>query len=343
VRAAVVGLGRMGRFYAQVVASLAPTVELVAVVDPDAAARAAVQSACGVEQSYAESAALLERSDVHAVIVATPTNTHADVVMRSAAAGKAIFCEKPLALSLAQTRATLAAVERAGVRLQVGFMRRFDPAYQRARALIEAGQIGHPVTFKSVGRDPSCPPLEYADPAHSGGLIVDMGIHDFDLARWLMASEVQHVSAAGGLLVCQELDQVGDIDNAVINLGFASGAIGNVEVSRTARYGYDIRTEILGSDGALRVGGAVSASGDDVELLGPQTVDTDQAPHFIRRFGRAYRAQILHFVECIKHQRPPDVGGPDALAAIQIAEAATLSLRTRQPISLTNLEVNAGA
>ena len=166
-----------------------------------------------------------------------------------------------------------------------------------------------------------------------------MGIHDFDLARWLMASEVRHVSASGGLLVCQELNQVGDIDNAVINLGFTSGAIGNVEVSRTARYGYDIRTEILGSDGALRVGGA-STSGDEVELLVPQAPNGDQTPHFIRRFGQAYRAQIVHFVECVQHQRPPRVDGADALAAIQIAEAAMRSLRTRQPVSLAGLEVH---
>ncbi|HEX8967097.1 MAG TPA: Gfo/Idh/MocA family oxidoreductase, partial [Chloroflexota bacterium] len=226
----------------------------------------------------------------------------------------------------------LEAVEQAGVLLQVGFMRRFDPAYQRAKALIDAGRIGQPVTFKAVGRDPACPPQAYADPAHSGGLLVDMAIHDFDLARWLMASEVERVSADGGVLVCEQLRQVGDIDNAVVNLRFASGALGNVEVSRTAAYGYDIRTEVLGSAGAVTVGAPPSAA--DVEVRTPVTEapDADDTPHFVRRFGVAYRAQIEHFVDCVQRQRAPLVGGADALAAIEIAHAATVSVRRGTPV-----------
>ena len=258
MRVAVVGLGRMGRFYAQTIASLGPDIQLAAVADPDPVARAAVKSelspGLGVPIATAEPGDIFGRADIDAVIIATPTSTHAELVVAAAQAGKAIFCEKPLALSLEQTHAALAAVEHAGVLLQVGFMRRFDPAYQQARALIDAGRIGRPITFKAVGRDPSCPPLEYANPAHSGGLVLDMGIHDFDLARWLMSSEVERVSAEGALLVCDEFSKVGDIDNAVINLRFASGALGNVEVSRNARYGYDVWTEVLGTEGAVIVG-----------------------------------------------------------------------------------------
>ncbi|MGC9335920.1 MAG: Gfo/Idh/MocA family protein, partial [Anaerolineae bacterium] len=156
----------------------------------------------------------------------------------------AIFCEKPIALTLEDTDEAVAAIEGNGVLFQMGFMRRFDRGYAAARAQIEAGVIGEPVTFKSIGRDPFCPDLEYARPAVSGGLILDMAIHDFDLARWLMGVEVQRVYAEGGTLAFPQLNTVGDIDNAVINMRFVNGALGNVEVSRNALYGYDIRTEV---------------------------------------------------------------------------------------------------
>ena len=325
MRLAVIGLGRMGRFYGQSIAALAPAVKLVAVVDPDPRAREEVQRALGVPRAIAEPAAVLDRSTLDAVVIATPTSSHAELVIRAAEAGLHVFCEKPLALWIEQTQAVLAAVEQAGVLLQVGFMRRFDAAYQQARSAIQRGDIGRPLTFKAIGRDPACPSIEYANPAASGGLIVDMGIHDFDLARWLMDSEVERVSAEGSLLACDELRALGDIDNAVINLRFASGALGNVEVSRNATYGYDIRTEVLGSEGTVRIGG--SAATQHPEVL-RQTHTVQDPPHFIRRFGAAYRAQIEHFVECVRTARQPRVSGADALAAIQIARAATQSLTT---------------
>jgi inositol 2-dehydrogenase len=332
MRVAVVGLGRMGRFYAQVIASLTPAVHLAAIADPDPGARASVQASLGPVLAFNQPEDLLHQTDIDAVVVATSTSSHGAVIAAAASAGKAIFTEKPLALSVEETRAALAVVQRAGVLLQVGFMRRFDSAYQRARAAIESGRIGRPLTFKSIGRDPSCPPPGYGNPATSGGLIVDMAIHDFDVARWLMFSEVERVSADGSVLVCDELRQVGDIDNAVVNLRFASGALGNVEVSRTARYGYDIRSEVLGSEGAVRVG---SDSGTDgVEVLTSQREEPDERPHFVRRFGDAYRAQIEHFVACVQHQRQPLVGGADALAAIQIAHAATVSAQTGRPVTV---------
>ena len=256
------------------------------------------------------------------------------MVVAAARAGKAIFCEKPLALSLQQTEASLAAVQQADVLLQVGFMRRFDPGYVQARALIQSGRIGRPLTFKAVGRDPSCPPLDYADPAHSGGLVLDMGIHDFDLARWLMSSEIERVSAEGALLVCDQFSKFGDIDNAVINLRFESGALGNVEISRNACYGYDVWTEVLGSEGSVIVGrnARADANTSDIQLLTPAGDKQDDTPHFVRRFGAAYRTQIEHFIECVQLRRQPSVGGADALAAFEIALAATRSWQTGRPV-----------
>ncbi|HJZ49951.1 MAG TPA: inositol 2-dehydrogenase, partial [Roseiflexaceae bacterium] len=316
----VVGLGRMGRLYAHALASQVSGAALYAVAEPDALARAAGLTDLSAPHVLADVHDLLALPELDALVIATPTSTHSALVIAAAAVSKPIFCEKPLALTLADTHAALDAVRRAGVPLQVGFMRRFDLAYQRAMALIADGRIGTPTTFKSIGRDPFCPRPEYADPAHSGGLIVDMAIHDFDLARWLVGSEVERVSAEGATLVCDELRAVGDIDNAVINLRFVSGAIGNVEVSRNAFYGYDIRTEVLGSEGAVTIG---AHGHTPVLLLTRAGGQHDLMPYLMERFGDAYRAQIQHFVDCLREDRTPSVGGNDGLAALEIAVAAT--------------------
>ena len=315
---AVLGLGRMGRFYAQALGELQPEVEVRALVDPNPLVHAA----------YADPRAAIARADIDAVVIAAHTSAHAELAIAAAEAGKAIFCEKPLALTLDDTRAVLAAVESAGVPLQVGFMRRFDEAYGRAKAAIDAGTLGRITTFKAVGRDPMCPPLDYA--ASSGGLILDMAIHDLDLARWLVGSEVHRVWAEGAVLACDGLASVGDIDNAVISLRFASGAIGSVEVSRNARYGYDIRTEVLGSDAAVSIGeignGVLTATDTQVDV-----------PHFIRRFGNAYRAQIRHFLHCLRQGESPRPNGEDALAAFEIAHAAARSFKEQRPVELAHV------
>jgi scyllo-inositol 2-dehydrogenase (NAD+) len=328
---AVIGLGRMGQLYAHTVATQGADARLHAVADPDRAARDHVAARYGVEYAFADPADALARPDIHAVVIATPTSTHRDVVVAAAGAGKAIFCEKPLALTLPGTRDAIAAAERAGVPLQVGFMRRFDAGYRKAKTLIDAGEIGQPVMFKAVGRDPFCPRPVFADPAHSGGLIIDMAIHDFDLARWLMGAEVERVTAEGSLLVCHELAAVGDIDNAVVNLRFGNGALGNVEVSRNAFYGYDIRTEVLGSEGAVVVG---AYGHTPVTLLNRAGAHADVVPYLLERFGDAYRAQIAAFVACVREARPPEVGGADALAALAIGIGATEACRTGQPVML---------
>src|SRR6266581_9038418 len=247
----VIGLGRMGQLYARILATQISGVHLYGVADVGEQARTGVADEFSVSHAFADAHELLALPELDAVVIATPTSTHYDLVIAAAAAGKAIFCEKPLALTLEETYAALEAVARADVPLQIGFMRRFDAGYQKAKTLIDGGLIGSPVTFKSLSRDPFCPRSEYASPAQSGGLIFDMAIHDFALARWLIGSEVERVTAEGALLVCKDLEAVGDIDNALINLRFMSGALGNVEVSRNAFYGYDIRTEILGSEGAV--------------------------------------------------------------------------------------------
>jgi predicted dehydrogenase len=196
---------------------------------------------------------------------------------------------------------------------------------------IEAGVIGQPTTFKSIGRDPFCPDVAYADPNVSGGLILDMAIHDFDLGRWLMGDEVKRVYTEGGLLACPQLRAVGDIDNAVVNMLFQSGAVGNVEVSRNAFYGYDIRTEVLGTEGSVQIGYYRQTP---LLVLTRQGISHDMVPYLMERFGEAYLAQTQDFVTRALNEQPPAVGGFDARAALEIALAATQSYHQARPVAL---------
>jgi scyllo-inositol 2-dehydrogenase (NAD+) len=320
----VIGLGRMGQLYARMLMTQVAGVQLYAVAESAEQLRTTMAREFNVPHATASAHELLSLPELQAVVIATPTQTHAELVIAAAKAGKAIFCEKPLALTLDATHRVLDVVAQAQVPLEVGFMHRFDRAYTKAKALIDAGNIGRPVTFKSVGRDPS----------QSGGLILDMAIHDFDLARWLMGSKVERVSAEGTLLVCEQLQHVGDIDNAVVNLRFASGALGNVEVSRNAFYGYDIRTEVLGSEGAVTIG---AHQYTPVVLLTRNGAQHDTVPYLMERFGHAYCAQIQHFADCLRAGKSPSVGGTDALAALEIGIAATRAYQMSRIVTLDEL------
>lgn len=318
----VIGLGRMGRVYAEHIARSIQGGDLVAVADPfEEVAHTFVSQLDGVT-AYTRYEDLLEDATVEAVVVATPTRTHQEVVIAAAAAGKHIFCEKPTALTLAATDEMIEAVEGAGVLFQVGFMRRFDAAHAAAKQQIENGVIGQPVMVRSIGRDPSRTSLEYAKPENSGGLIVDMGIHDFDLVRWFMGDEIERVYTETASLVYPELLDVNDVDTALISLRLANGGLGNIEVSRTAIYGYDIQCNIVGTEGALQVGYLQQTP---LLTLTKTGVMHDVVPAFPERFGPAYTAQIEHFVDCVLNEDMPAVTHTDARAALQASLAARQS------------------
>lgn len=330
----VIGLGRMGQVYAYHTARQIEDAALVAVADSDPKAIEQFASQVPGVQVTLDYHDLLANPQVQGVIIASPTSTHRDVVISAAQAGKAIFCEKPLALTLKATDEAIDAVHKAGVPLQVGFMRRFDLGYVEAKRKIDAGVIGQPVTIRSIGRDPYRTSLEFANPAVSGGLIVDMAIHDFDSLRWLMGDEIQRVYTETAALVYPELRDVGDVDNAMITLRFVQGGLGNVEVSRTAIYGYDIRCEVIGSKGTLEIGYLRETP---VLVLTKEGVTHDVVPHFPQRFGKAYTAQVEHFVDCLRHDRPPKVGAADARAALIAGLAATISQHEGRVIYLDEL------
>src|SRR5882724_10950823 len=318
----VLGVGEMGRRHAENLRRLVSQAELVAVADVVGERARQLASELEIENSYSSLEAMLECKGLDAVIIATPDKFHTSAVKIAAAAGRDILCEKPLALNLTDAQEMLDAVSRAGVRFQVGFMRRYDPAYAAAMKRIEAGEIGVPVIFKSVGRDKDGPPLSAYHANANGMLFYTNTIHDFDLARWLMQDEVSEVHAYATSAIRPEVAQFGDVVASVVNLIFSQGAIGNIDSYAQAVYGYDVRTEIIGSKGAILVG---SLNQTPVTVLTAQGSAQCVADYFLTTFADAYLAEINDFVECILNDQPLRVSGEDGLRALAIAVAAESS------------------
>ncbi len=320
----VVGVGRMGTRHAENISRLVPQARLVAVADPNLAAARAVAQELGINHHYDSAAALVEDKEVQAVVLASPPKFHAADIQAAAAAGKHILCEKPLTLTLEESDRVLAAVAKAGVVLQVGFMRRYDPAYAAARRRIEAGEIGDPVIFNSIGRDREPPPPSFFKSGFSGTLFLDSTIHEFDLGRWMMKDEVVEVHAFAGTLACPELAQWGDMDAGVVNLRFARGALGSVQSFRQSRYGYDISTEVVGTKGTLRVGYLRQTA---LTVLSGEGVGHDVVDHFLTRFAEAYLQEVRDFVATVHNGSAPRISGEEGRKALAIAIAANLSFR----------------
>jgi inositol 2-dehydrogenase len=320
----LIGLGRLGRVYARTLATRIPCLRLTAVSDLDAAAVDQVGNELDVEHRSTDPEDIFRNPSVDAVVIVTPTSTHRAIVEGAAAAGKAIFCEKPLSISLDEAMALQRAVERSGAFFQMGFQRRFDRGFAAAKLRLDDGTIGDAVVFKSSSRDPYRPSVEYADPRTSGGLIIDMGIHDFDIARWYMG-DVAAVQAIGGLLAYPELGSVGDIDNAVISLIFTSGRLGVVDITRNGIYGYDINAELLGTKGTLKIGYLRETP---LMVMTKGQVAHDTVPFFMERFGDAYAAQLENFAQNVLHHRDPPITVDDGVEALRVAIAATRAQQT---------------
>jgi len=329
----LIGLGRLGRVYARDLASRIAETQLVAVADPVGALAQEVAEAFDVPRHYVDPIALIDDAAVEALVIVSPTHTHRELVIAAAGRRKPTFCEKPPALSLDEVTAMQDAIARSGMFFQMGFMRRFDAGYASAKGQIETGRIGTPLVFKSTSRDPFRPSLEYANPKSSGGMLIDMGIHDFDLARWFMG-DVRRVSAIGATIAYPELATVGDIDNAVASLVFASGKIGAVDLSRSGIYGYDIATEILGSEGTLRVGYLRETP---VMLLTKNMAAHDTVPYFMERFREAYTTQLQNFAQNVLHDRVPPITIEDGLEALRIGVAATRAQESGTTVALAEV------
>jgi myo-inositol 2-dehydrogenase / D-chiro-inositol 1-dehydrogenase len=324
----VLGVGEMGRQHAENLRRLVPRAELVAVADVDGARASKVAAELEIDHSYASLEAMLENKSIQAVLIATPDKFHAAAVETAARAGRDVLCEKPLGLNLASAEAALQAVRETGVRLQVGFMRRYDPAYATAMKQIEAGEIGELVVFKSIGRDKDMPPIGAYQSGINGMLFYNSTIHDFDLARWLTRDEVVEVHSFGTVAIRPELAAFGDVVASLVNLRFSRGAIGNIESHVQCLYGYDVRTEIVGSKGSILIG---TNRKNSATFLKPGNGSYESADHFLSRFREAYLAEVIDFVDSILGDRAPRVTGEDGLRALEIAVAAEKSLQTAAP------------
>ncbi len=330
IRVGIIGAGRIGRVHAANLTYRMPEADLVAVSDIVGEAAEKLAGELGVPAAYQDHRRILDDKAIDAVFICSSTDTHAPFIEQAAEAGKQIFCEKPIALDLAAIDRALAAVQRAGVKLMVGFNRRFDPSFRRVREAVAAGEIGEPHILRITSRDPAPPPLAYIQV--SGGIFLDMTIHDFDMARYLMGREVESVYAAGGVLVDPAIGQAGDVDTAVITLHFAGGALGVIDNSRRAVYGYDQRVEVFGSGGVVS---ADNAYPNTVQIGNAQRVHRDLPLNFfMERYTESYVHEVRAFVECILHDTPPPVTGLDGRTAVVIGYAAKRSLAEKRPVTI---------
>ncbi len=321
---AVIGAGRIGNIHARNVAAH-PGVRLAGVADVDAAAASRLAEACG-----ARAVSLDEAFAADAVLICSPTPTHAEYIQRAAAAGRAIFCEKPIDLAADRVRACLASVRQAGVVLMIGFNRRFDPHFAALKRRLDAGEIGALEMLTIVSRDPAPPPPAYL--ATSGGLFRDMMIHDLDMARFVMGEEPIAVHAAASCLVDTSVAAAGDADTAVVTLRTSSGRLCQISNSRRAAYGYDQRIEVHGAKGLLRAGNVTPTT---VELATGAGFTTDPLlPFFLERYAASYRAELSAFVTAVESGAAPRPDGEDGLKALLLADAATESARTGQTVHL---------
>lgn len=335
INVGIIGAGRIGRVHAENLAYRIPEAQILAISDVFLEAAEKCAADFQIPAVFKDHRTILENKDIEAVIICSSTDTHAQFISEAAAAGKHIFCEKPIALDLARIDEALAMVERHQVKLQIGFNRRFDPNFKQARDQVAAGKIGTPHILRITSRDPAPPPLDYVKV--SGGIFLDMTIHDFDMARYLMGSEVEEVYAAGAVLVDPEIGAAGDVDTALITLRFANGAIGAIDNSRKAVYGYDQRVEVFGSEGVVVVANntphrAVLSNAEGVRSALPLYF-------FLERYTEAYVAEMKAFIEAIRQSTPPPVTGLDGRIPVVIGLAAWKSYRENRPVKLSEISL----
>ena len=329
----IIGAGRIGKVHAETVAFRMAEADLVALADSDVTAASAVAAHCGNPKVVRDAEDIFRDRSIGAVLICSPTATHAEFVMRAAGAGKHIFCEKPIDHSLPKIDQALREVSKCGVKFQVGFNRRFDANFARVRMAMEHNQIGTPYLMHIISRDPSPPPMPYI--RTSGGIFLDMTIHDFDMARFLIGDEVESVFAVGNARVDPAIGQAGDLDTALIVLKFRNGVIGTIDNCRQAVYGYDQRVEILGSKGAI----ATENCYPNQAVLSTNSAIQRDLPlnFFMDRYAQSFASEMESFVNAVLHDRPVPVNGNDGRAAVVMALAARKSYDERRTVLLEEI------
>lgn len=330
----VIGAGRIGKLHAENLVTRIPqaSVPVIADVILDAAKETAVK--LGIPKATADYKEIIADPNIQAVAICSATDTHSQIIVEAAQAGKHIFCEKPIDLTLEKIDTALAAVDKAGVKLQIGFNRRFDPNFAHLREVVASGRIGEPHVLRITSRDPAPPPISYIKV--SGGIFLDMTIHDFDMARFLMGSEVTEVFAVGAVLVDAAIGEAGDVDTTAITLRFANGALGLIDNSRKAVYGYDQRAEMFGSNGAISAENqtpyrATLSNNDGIHTPNPLYF-------FLERYNDAYIVEMNAFIDAVVNDKPVLVTGADGRAPVVIGMAAWKSVRENRPVKLSEIE-----
>ncbi|UCD37448.1 MAG: inositol 2-dehydrogenase [Fidelibacterota bacterium] len=319
-----IGAGRIGKLHAENILRM-PGVQLKVVADPY------------IDEDWARSKGLIAARDpevvfkddeIEAVLIFSPSTLHADQIITAAGAGKQIFCEKPIALDPDRIREALAAVGKAGVKLQIGFNRRFDPEFRRLKQAVDAGEIGKVYLIRITARDPALPPIDYVKT--SGGMFLDMTIHDFDMARYLSNSEVKEVFACGAVLVDPAIGEAGDIDTAITTLKLSNGALAVIDNSRQAVYGYDQRIEVFGSKGSIMACNRTPTQ--TVSTTASGVITEKPLYFFLERYQESFRAEMEEFVQALREDRDPSVSGSDGLISTLIGLAATESMERGKPV-----------
>jgi myo-inositol 2-dehydrogenase/D-chiro-inositol 1-dehydrogenase len=333
VKLGLIGAGRIGRLHAEHLCCRLPEAKLVMVTDVDLAAAEQCARRFQVRNCGTDYRPMLEQPEIEAIVVCSSTDTHARIIEEAAAAGKHIFCEKPIDFDLQRIDRALAAVEKAGVLLQVGFNRRFDANFRRIRHAVASGEIGAPHQLHIVSRDPAPPPLDYV--RRSGGIFTDMTIHDFDMARYLIGSDVVEIYARGSALVDPAIGEAGDYDTATVVLTFVNGVVGVIENSRRAVYGYDQRAEVFGSGGSIIAGN----NHPNANVLSTSESVRRDLPlnFFMDRYVDSYLAEMREFLQAVMTGAPSPVPGKDGRIPVAMALAARRSCELNCPVRLTEI------
>lgn len=329
----ILGAGRIGKVHAESLAFRVPEASALAIADLNRDAAEQVASRCGIPLVAGSVEQILTDPAIRAVLICTSTDTHADLIVRAAQAGKHIFCEKPIAHSLAKIDLALEAVRQAGVKLQIGFNRRFDSNFARVRAAVQSGEIGVPRLLHIISRDPAPPPIAYV--RVSGGMFLDMTIHDFDMARFLIGDEVEEVYTAGGVMVDPAIGEAGDLDTAIVLLRFRNGVMGTIDNCRQAAYGYDQRAEVHGSTGKVAT---------ENRYPNQATVSTGQSVRqdlplnfFMERYLESFSNEIRSFVRSVLEDKPTAVTGDDGRIPVAMGLAARKSFDEHRPVRLAEI------
>ena len=329
----VIGTGRIGKVHIATLVQSVPQAEVVAIADINRVSADEVAKSFGISLVSSSHSDIINNPDIEAVIICSSTDTHAKYIVEASAAGKHIFCEKPVDLSLGVIKGALDAAAKAGVKLMVGFNRRFDPNFLKIKQLVKEGKIGDPHILKITSRDPAPPPAEYS--TVSGGMFMDMTIHDFDMARYIVGSEVTEVFTSAAVLVDPAIGMAGDVDTAIITLTFANGAIGVIDNSRKAVYGYDQRVEIFGSKGMVCTDNNYPEN--HRYYSGDGSYGSLPLNFFMDRYLESYANEMKIFCDAVLNDHALPVSGNDGLLSVAIAMAAKKSYLEHRPVKLSEI------